>query len=257
MTTVLAPPGKPVARPSTLQGAAKRAIDIVAAVALLLLLAPLMLVIALLVVLESPGPVFYRAERVGHRGSRLRMLKFRKMRNDAVGPALTAPRDPRLTRVGRALVALRLDELPQFFHVLSGEMSLVGPRPEDPGFVARHRSEYESILEVRPGVTGWTQVAFASESTILRSDDAVGHYVESILPAKVALDLIYATRPTLARDLKIMWFTFLAVVLRRPIAVSRSTGAMTLRSRRPRHDLPYGERRAHGMRRLQLDSPDT
>src|SRR3954471_21826118 len=121
--------------------AAKRAIDIAVSALGLVILSPLFLVIALLVVLDSPGPVFYRADRVGYRGRPLRMLKFRKMHEDATGSALTLADDERLTRVGRWLVRGHLDELPQLWHVLRGEMSLVGPRPESPSFVAHFAEE--------------------------------------------------------------------------------------------------------------------
>ena len=112
--------------------AVKRLIEIVVAAMILLLSAPLVGLLALAIVLESPGGVFYRAERVGFRGKPLRMLKFRKMHREAVGGPLTAHGDGRLTRVGAVLTRTRLDELPQFWHVLRGEMSLIGPRPEDP-----------------------------------------------------------------------------------------------------------------------------
>jgi lipopolysaccharide/colanic/teichoic acid biosynthesis glycosyltransferase len=197
----------------------------------LLVLAPLFVMIALAVVLESGRPVFYRANRVGLRRAPLRMLKFRKMTVGAAGCALTTRADARLTRVGRILARSRLDELPQLWHVLRGEMSLVGPRPEDPRFVARHPREYDVILSVRPGLTGWTQIAFADECEILRSVDPLAHYMEEILPQKVALDRMYATAPRLGRDAQIIWWTFVTVALRRPVAVHRSTGTMRRRSR--------------------------
>jgi lipopolysaccharide/colanic/teichoic acid biosynthesis glycosyltransferase len=110
-------------------------------------------------------------------------------------------------------------------------MSLVGPRPEDPRFVAQHPREYAVILGVRPGLTGWTQIAFADECKVLRPGDPLAHYVEEILPQKVALDRMYAAAPTLGRDALILWWTLVTVVLRRPVAVHRSTGAMRRRSR--------------------------
>jgi lipopolysaccharide/colanic/teichoic acid biosynthesis glycosyltransferase len=219
------------ARTAALQRALKRAIDIGIAAAGLLVLAPLFAVIALAVVLESGRPVFYRANRVGLRRAPLRMLKFRKMAVGATGCALTTRTDARLTRVGKILARSRLDELPQLWHVLRGQMSLVGPRPEDPRFVARHPREYDVILDVRPGLTGWTQIAFAAECEILRPVDPLAHYVEEILPQKVALDRLYAAAPTLGRDARILWWTLVTVVLRRPVAVHRSTGAMRRRSR--------------------------
>src|SRR5262245_62042753 len=156
--------GATAARPlpsEVARAAAKRAIDIVGAGLALVLLAPLFLLIAVLITVDSPGPVFFRAERIGYRGRRLRMLKFRKMHPDATGGRLTVPHGARLARVGAWLVRAKLDELPRLWHVLRGEMGLVGPRPESPDFVARFDAEYEQIIHVRPGMTGFTQLAFA------------------------------------------------------------------------------------------------
>jgi lipopolysaccharide/colanic/teichoic acid biosynthesis glycosyltransferase len=141
----------------------KRTMDMVVATLALLLLAPLMLLIALLIVVDSPGPVFYRAERIGRGRRPLRMLKFRKMHEGAVGLALTTSGDCRLTRVGAVLVRTRLDELPQLWHVLRGDMSFVGPRPERPEFTAglgRQLPLYEERHLVRAGLTGWAQVNY-------------------------------------------------------------------------------------------------
>src|SRR5690349_19986548 len=159
--------------------------DIALSALALLLLSPLFAVIALLVVLDSPGPVIFRADRVGFRGRPLRMLKFRKMRTGARGMALTVHGDQRLTRLGCWLVRTKLDELPQLWHVLRGEMSLVGPRPESPDFVARFKTDYDVILRVRPGITGYTQLAFAREGAILDPNDPQGHYVQALLPQKI------------------------------------------------------------------------
>jgi len=209
----------------------KRSLDVIVAALALGIFALPMMIIALLVVLDSPGPVFYRADRVGFRGRPLRMLKFRKMREDAAGGALTIAEDERLTRVGRWLVRGHLDELPQLWHVLRGEMSLVGPRPESPSFVALFAEDYEVILQVRPGLTGYTQVAFARESAILDPQDPRSHYLSAVLPQKVALDRLYASHRSFIGDVKILIATALTI-LGPPVAVDRSTGALTLRRRR-------------------------
>jgi lipopolysaccharide/colanic/teichoic acid biosynthesis glycosyltransferase len=214
------------------RAAVKRTGDIVGAGLALVVLAPLFALIALLIVIDSPGPVFYRAERVGFRGRPLRMLKFRKMRPDAAGALLTVANDERLTRVGAWLVRHKLDELPQLWHVLRGDMSLVGPRPESPDYVMRFDAEYREILEVRPGMTGLTQLAFACEGRILDQQDPCGHYLRALLPQKVLLDRLYAVRPSLRRDLAIVLATLATVALRIPFAVNRTTGALTLRLRR-------------------------
>jgi lipopolysaccharide/colanic/teichoic acid biosynthesis glycosyltransferase len=214
-----------------LRATVKRAIDVVVAGVLLVVLAPVLVAIALLVVLDSRGPVLYRAERVGFRGQRLRMLKFRKMHRAARGAALTIAHDERLTRAGAWLARTKLDELPQLWHVLRGEMSLVGPRPESPSFVARFPLDYGVILQTRPGLTGYTQLAFAHEGSILDPQDAQGHYVKALLPQKVGLDRLYASRLSTRRDVRILGATFATLVLRQPVAVDRTTGALSLRRR--------------------------
>jgi lipopolysaccharide/colanic/teichoic acid biosynthesis glycosyltransferase len=214
-----------------LRGAVKRAIDVVVAASALVVLSPLFAAVGLLIVLDSRGPVFYRAERVGYRGQPLAMLKFRKMHRTARGAELTVDGDERLTRVGAWLARTKLDELPQLWHVVRGEMSLVGPRPEAPSFVARFPTEYGVILATRPGLTGYTQLAFAREGSILDPQDVQGHYVRALLPQKVQLDQLYASRVTTRRDLQILIATFRTLVLHQPVAVNRTTGALTLRRR--------------------------
>jgi lipopolysaccharide/colanic/teichoic acid biosynthesis glycosyltransferase len=208
-----------------------RALDALAAAVLLLALLPLIVTAAVLVRLESPGPAFYRAERVGFRGRRLLMLKFRKMRSDAAGLKLTVVGDERFTRIGGILARLKIDEIPQLWHVLKGEMSLVGPRPEDASYVTLHHDPYQEILSVRPGITGLSQIAFADESRILDLRNPHDHYVGRILPQKIALDSLYAERRTLWLNLRILFWTTAAVVMRRDVAVNRASGRMNLRRR--------------------------
>ena len=210
---------------------AKRLLDVVASSALLVVLAPVIAATAVAIVLDSRGPVFYRCRRVGHRGSELAMLKFRKMRSDAAGPALTAPDDERFTRIGRFLARSKLDEVPQLWNVFRGEMSLVGPRPEDPAFVGMHPTAYAAILEVKPGVTGLSQLAFFREGELLDAGDRTGDYVSRILPEKLRLDALYAERHSLTTDLRILAWTVAAVVFRRDVAVNRSTGRLSVRGR--------------------------
>jgi len=209
----------------------KRFVDIVGALFLLFALLPLLLICALAIKLDSRGPVFHRCHRVGFRGRRLGMLKFRKMQHNATGGALTLVGDDRFTRIGRVLAQLKLDELPQLWNVLRGDMSLIGPRPEDPSFVRLHRVAYEEILSVRPGITGLSQLAFARESTILDPLDPVGFYTDRLLPQKIGLDCLYARDWTFAMDLRIFWWTLVAVVSRTDVAVSRDTGTLRRRVR--------------------------
>ena len=232
------PTGCVPARPQVARGtggaldaAVTRALDVVVSALLLLVLAPLMLLVSLLVRLDSPGPCLFRCDRVGHRGRPLRMLKFRKMHDGAHGAPLTLVDDDRFTRAGRWLARLKLDELPQLWHVLRGEMSLVGPRPESASFVQRHDEDYRHILAVRPGIVGLSQLAFADEGSVLDAADPLGHYVERILPQKVQLDRLYADERTVGQDLRILVWATVAVVLRRPVAVNRQSGALGLRRR--------------------------
>jgi lipopolysaccharide/colanic/teichoic acid biosynthesis glycosyltransferase len=211
----------------------KRSFDIVLSVSLLILLAVPLTLIALAVKLDSPGPVFYRVRRVGFRGGMLTMLKFRKMHDDARGIPLTANADPRLTRVGRILARTRLDELPQLWDVLRGSMSIVGPRPEAPEFVALHADAYAHILSVRPGITGLSQLAFAEEHFILDQSDLIGDYVGRILPQKVGLDTLYARDYGCLMDVKVLIWTAVAMLAGKRVSVHRRTGGLTIR-RRPR-----------------------
>ena len=211
--------------------ATKRSVDIALSAALLTILSPLLLLVYVVIKLESRGPVFYRASRVGWHGSTLRVLKFRKMLEGAAGQPLTGHLDPRFTRIGHVLSRTKLDELPQLWNVLRGQMSLVGPRPESPEFVALHPEGYEEILAVRPGITGLSQLAFTREAEILDPDDVVGHYVGAILPQKVRLDLLYARTWTVRSDFRILLWTVLPVIFRMNVAVHRHSGVLTIRRR--------------------------
>jgi lipopolysaccharide/colanic/teichoic acid biosynthesis glycosyltransferase len=215
-----------------IKDAAKRLFDIAAAVLLLVLLAPIIVCVSIAIVLDSRGPVFYASRRVGFRGCAFDMLKFRKMRVDASGPALTIAGDERFTRLGRFLAAARLDEIPQLWNVIRGQMSLVGPRPEDPEFVVAHRDDYAAILEVRPGITGLCQLAFAKEAAILDPTDRLRDYVERLLPQKMTIDRLYAANRSFRMDLWILAWTVMAMILRRDVAVHRTTGRLSLRQQR-------------------------
>jgi lipopolysaccharide/colanic/teichoic acid biosynthesis glycosyltransferase len=211
--------------------AAKRGLDVVVAAALLLALSPLIVLLALATKIDGRGPVLYRCRRVGHQGSTLAMLKFRKMRDDVPGPPLTRDGDARLTRVGRFLAGTKCDEIPQLWNVIRGEMSLVGPRPEDPDFVAHAAAGYALILDVKPGITGLSQLAFAREARILDPHAPVPDYLERLLPQKMALDLLYVARRSILLDLRILGWTAIAIVLRREVAVDRTNARLSLRRR--------------------------
>jgi lipopolysaccharide/colanic/teichoic acid biosynthesis glycosyltransferase len=172
----------------------KRAFDLVALVLLAPFVAPVFAVIAVAVFLDSPGSVFYRAARVGMGGERFEMLKFRTMRVGVTGHAIAGAEDHRITPVGQFLRKARLDELPQLWNVLRGQMSFVGPRPELEEFVDLHAEEYGEILGVAPGITGPTQLRYAGVEARLLSlhDDPEAFYRNKLLPDKVSMDLAYA-----------------------------------------------------------------
>ena len=159
---------------------------------------PLLLVVAILIKIDSQGPVFYRQQRVGRHGKLFTLIKFRSMRNDAeavTGPIFADQHDDRITRAGRVLRTLRMDELPQLFNVLRGEMSIVGPRPERPFFVGQFVQRipyYTQRLSVRPGITGWAQVYYPYGATL---EDAT---------EKLCLDLYYIKYMSLILDLCII-----------------------------------------------------
>ncbi len=212
--------------------ASKRAVDVFVAALLLTLFSPLLVLVALAIKLDSRGPVLFRCERVGRHGRTFAMLKLRKMYDDASGPPLTSTDDPRFTRVGRWLARSKIDEVPQLWNVLRGEMSLVGPRPEHSSFVRLLPVEFADIHRVRPGITGLSQLAFARESDILDPVDTVGDYMRRVLPQKISLDRLYVRRWTLTMDLQVLFWTALAVLMRGEVAVDRRTGR--LGRRRPR-----------------------
>ena len=197
---------------------AKRLFDLIGASLALLLLAPLLLLVALAIRLDSPGPVFFRQERVGKGGVPFRIHKFRTMRADApaLGPQVTVGRDARITRVGHWLRNRRIDELPQFIDVLLGRMSLVGPRPEVPRFVAHYPAALAArVLAVRPGITDPASLTNIDEASLLAgSADPERTYIDQILPHKLALQADYAARATLGSDLAVLVRT-LRVLLRR------------------------------------------
>jgi len=195
--------------------ATKRAFDVVAAGLGLALLAPLFVVVAAWIKLDSPGPVFFRQERVGRGGAPFRIHKFRTMRVAAgsPGPAITVGADSRITRAGAFLRRTKLDELPQLIDVLRGDMSVVGPRPELPQYVAAYPPELRAkVLSVRPGITDPASLQFRDESTLLaRAADPEREYRDVVLPAKLRLAADYVDQATLAGDLRLIAATLRAL----------------------------------------------
>ena len=187
--------------------AGKRLFDLACSAAGLVILSPLLLLIALALKLSSRGPVFFRQVRVGMGGAPFRIWKFRTMVEGAErqGGALTVGADPRITRAGRLLRATKLDELPQLFNVLAGEMSLVGPRPEVARYVSGYTAEERRVLELVPGMTDPASIEYRDEARLLAGRaDPERAYVEEIAPRKIRLNLEYAARATRWSDFVII-----------------------------------------------------
>ena len=190
----------------------KRGFDLVVAVSALLLASPLMLLLAILVRLDSPGPALFRQMRVGRRFQEFRLLKFRSMTNGNTGAQITCGLEARITRVGAIIRKFKLDELPQLWNVFCGDMSFVGPRPEVPNFVARFRLDYEDILKVRPGITDPASIRYRSESEILSNNpDPISYYTEVILPDKIRISREYVRSASLWKDISVIFQTIAAI----------------------------------------------
>ena len=196
--------------------ALRQALDLIAAVIGLLLLAPLFLFVAIIIKLDSPGPVFYWSLRVGKNGEHFRMLKFRTMfaKPDSFkGPRITGQGDPRITPVGQWLRDTKLNELPQLWNVLKGEMSLVGPRPEDPAYVPQWPEETRQLLlSVRPGITSPASILYRDEEEMLLSGNVEEEYVRKILPEKLQIDSQYVLQRSILGDLDILFWTIVVMI---------------------------------------------
>lgn len=193
----------------------KRFFDVIFSAAGLTLLAPVMLLIALAVRLESRGTALFRQTRVGQGGRPFQLLKFRSMQDlpAGSGPLITVANDRRITRMGRFLRRTKLDELPQLFNVLTGQMSLVGPRPEVPEYVAKYPTDLrEMVLSVRPGITDLASIEFRNESeSLAKVPDPESVYVQQMLPRKLELYARYVREHTLLGDVRIILRTVLVV----------------------------------------------
>lgn len=192
----------------------KRCFDILFSSSLLLILSPFLLMSAMAIKLSDGGPVFYRAPRVGYHGNMFKMFKFRSMivNADKLGPASTTMSDSRLTGIGKFLRKYKLDELPQFINVLTGEMSVVGPRPEVKYFTDMFNEQEKAILSVKPGITDWASIWNSDEASILEgSSDPDKTYMEIIRPTKMKLQLKYVNEQNFFTDLKIILLTVKAI----------------------------------------------
>lgn len=174
-------------------------------------LSPLFLAAMIWIRLDSPGPVFFLQERVGRHGRRFKICKFRTMVTDAEhrGAQITIGEDQRITRSGRLLRHYRIDELPQLFNVLKGDMSIVGPRPEVPRYVDQYTTEQREILSFRPGMTSPATVELTDESTLLGAQsDPESFYLEHLIPAKISTDLEYSRKAGFISDVTVLLTTF-------------------------------------------------
>lgn len=193
----------------------KRLFDCLVSFLILICFLPFGILIAIAIAVESRGGVFYRQERVGKFGKPFRLWKFRTMRRNAdqLGKLTVGMRDPRITRVGLFIRKVKLDEFPQFLNVLSGEMSIVGPRPEVQEYVDEYTAEQRQVLEVKPGITDYASLEYYNENELLgKSDNPRKTYIEEVMPAKIELNKKYITNPTIRHDLKIMWMTFVKMI---------------------------------------------
>jgi lipopolysaccharide/colanic/teichoic acid biosynthesis glycosyltransferase len=207
------------ASPATIGGLGslvlKRTVDLIGSFSGLLILAPALVAIAIAIKVGDGGPIFYRGLRVGQGGRPFRILKFRTMvaRAEQMGPSSTARDDVRITRVGDLLRRFKLDELPQLLNVVSGHMSLVGPRPQVEWAVALYTREQRALLEVRPGLTDFASIVFANEAELLlNSLDPDHDYLEKIAPEKIRLGLEYVDTRSMWLDLRIVAATLCRVV---------------------------------------------
>lgn len=191
----------------------RRLLDILVSAGGLAVLSPLFFCLGVWIRLSSPGPVFYRAMRVGRDGRMFRLYKFRTMVADADrrGPAITASGDTRVTRAGKLLRRTKMDELPQLMNVLAGDMGLVGPRPEDPRYVAMYTDEQRKVLAVRPGITSAASLAYRQEEALLTGPNWERVYQEKVLPDKLAIELEYVKHRTVGTDVKLVLRTVAAI----------------------------------------------
>jgi lipopolysaccharide/colanic/teichoic acid biosynthesis glycosyltransferase len=195
---------------------AKRGFDILVSFIVLILLAPFYGLIALAIHRDSPGPVFYRGSRMGRGGKPFQILKFRTMYEDPasyIGPAVTAQDDPRITELGRWLRDTKINELPQFWNVLKGDMSLVGPRPEDPTIAKTWpKAVWDEVLSVRPGITSPASIQYRNEESLLSFGDVLQKYLHELTPDKMRLDQLYVRYRSFWLDLDVLFWTGLVLI---------------------------------------------
>jgi lipopolysaccharide/colanic/teichoic acid biosynthesis glycosyltransferase len=229
--------------PLSRSSAAARLLDLAIVTTLLVVFAPLMILVAAAILVESGRPIFFSQIRLGRGGRRFRMHKFRKFHergSSSAGGALTMEHDPRLTRVGGFLARTKLDELPQLWNVLKGDMSLVGPRPESLDFADCFDGPYRAVLDHRPGIFGPSQVFFRNEAVLYRGrPDPEQFYRDVLFPLKARIDLDYFSQRTLFRD--VAWIVRGALAVFGCASALREAATLVEAAedrRRESHDLP-------------------
>lgn len=192
---------------------AKRIFDCTAAIVALLIFSPLLLVLSVWILVDSPGGVFYKQIRVGKNQKEFQLLKFRSMRTNAdKAGQLTIGNDARVTRVGRFIRKFKFDEIPQLINIIKGEMSVVGPRPEVPKYVAMYSQEQLQVLDVLPGLTDYASIEYLNEQEVLgAAEDAEKVYIEEVMPAKLKLNLKYIQERNLWIDIKLIFKTLFKI----------------------------------------------
>jgi lipopolysaccharide/colanic/teichoic acid biosynthesis glycosyltransferase len=187
----------------------KRIFDICSSIIVLIISAPLLIVVSIWIALDSPGGVFYKQTRIGKNEKPFQLLKFRSMRpNSDKSGQLTIGNDNRVTRVGRFIRRYKLDELPQLFNIIKGEMSVVGPRPEVPKYVDLYTKEQKKVLQALPGLTDYASLEYLNEQEVLgAADDPEYTYIHEVMPAKLSLNLKYIAEKNLWVDIKLIFRT--------------------------------------------------
>ena len=193
----------------------KRVFDFFSSLIGIIILSPLLLIVSIIIKFSSKGPIFFKQIRVGKNEKEFAILKFRTMVTDAekLGKQITVGRDPRITPIGHFLRKYKLDELPQLFNVLLGEMSLVGPRPEVPRYTKYYSEEQKNVLKVKPGITDYASIKYSDENSLLgESDNPEGIYINQVMPDKLRINLEYIERRSVFEDFKVILLTFAKIV---------------------------------------------
>jgi lipopolysaccharide/colanic/teichoic acid biosynthesis glycosyltransferase len=193
----------------------KRIFDVVASIIGLIVLLPVFIVIAILIKLNDKGPIFYKQKRIGQNFKPFELLKFRTMvvNADKIGPAVTKDGDQRITKIGKFLRKTKLDELPQIWNVIRGDMSIVGPRPEVEKYIQYYKDDYKEILKFKPGITDYATIKYRSEEEILsKYNDTESAYIEYVLSEKIKLYKTYIKKISFLTDLKIIFWTLWRIV---------------------------------------------